>query len=174
MPGSSPCQGRALPQGRHFKCFCHIFKGFLGSVIFEFSIQSMMYMIRTVSQYPCICYFHIHFHLIFTVEVNECMSNLKKWSLRLQYMIIKQSEYNYQSKIDQKYHQNIFFMLNTMLLFIVLYSDYDKHSKCNVLERLNMVVKPKYISKETYFSKILILIFCHTYQELELHSSQNR
>ena len=43
----------------------------MGRAIFEFSIYFLRYMIPMELQFCSICYFHIHFHLISKVEVNE-------------------------------------------------------------------------------------------------------
>ena len=48
-------------------------------------------------------------------------------------------------------------MLNTMLLFIVLYSDCKRHSKLNVLE-LFFLLKMEVRQKDQYFKK---LHFCY-------------
>ena len=104
-----------------------------------------MFMMPIEFKFLSVCHICIHFHSSPTVEVNEIYEKKwKKWSLKLQYLIIVQSneiikvKFVSHNEFEQKkkeLSQNIVFTLNIMLLLVFVYFDYDRHSKWNVLEK---------------------------------------
>ena len=83
-----------------------------------------------------LCHFQIHFHFTSTVEVNEMYEKYEEIAPQVAMFDHNTIRIKLSKQNCVKILLEHFFMSNTMLLFLLLYSNYEnKHSKWNVLER---------------------------------------
>ena len=78
-------------------------------------------MISKELKFLSICYFHIHVHLTTTIEVDEMYENLKE-------MVPKIAIFDHDT-IKKNYESKVYVMLNSVLLFSLLYFDSNYYSK---------------------------------------------